>query len=992
MPVKFPVYKILFLCFFFLPLITGAQTFRYSQYTTHQGLPIDNVYAAAQDGDGFIWFGTDFGISRFDGYRFINYSKSNGIANKAVTDIVYAGGDSLLFLSYPFSIQSIKYNNKGQINTIVENATFALQQLARHGQQYYCYQRGLGRYGVLEKGQFRVFDADSVFGMKGVTINAVLSLENNGIAFCTGKGLFVKNGANIVRIISDRNVQNAVYTKEKTLLAVCDGKLMRSDRSLVFTEMPFSFPANFTVYHAAQENDEAFWFRGIDKGVYRLFNDKLEEMSERLGMQNKAINEFFNDTDGNFWFCTDGAGIIEKKKTEFITYETQDGLANNKILQLLKQNDQLLIGTSNGLSVMNNKHITTVDLPQNGEGLKYVFRLFPVSSTVVGICMDKTFTFRDNDNMATYNSYVGDFNYDGHQFRAFKFSFAWQQDERNIWMVQIHKLIHLQKDKSEIIDLSPYKVRKGYCMTTYDNRLWLGTDAGIIFIDSNNKISKTDSVAGEKIGPVFDFLTDKENRLWIATEAGLFVYEHKKFTAIEKGPTLGSNYCRDITIDGSGKIWVATWDGIFYFDGKTKKYFNTNDGLPSKTVNSILFDSTERQIYIGTENGLAVLGMSSLSNALSKRKIFISCSIAGNENEIVRDNEILKPSQNSLGFYLSFPYYRGTAEITYEYKMDDGQWVTMANPANPTASTNPTIVISDIGSGKHIFYARAKVNGEVISNDNASFVFSIKKAFYKTWWFWLPVILISQLFIFWVINYYNKKAREEKLAEQSQKAEYASLKQQAFTLLMNPHFIFNALNSVQHYVNQQDRKSANKYLSDFATLIRRSFDAAQRSFVTLEEELETIRLYLQLEKMRFTDKFDYSITVSKATDDDDWMLPSMMLQPFLENAVLHGLMPLSGKGLLTIDASVLGNSLCIIIKDNGIGIEKSKALRSGGKHNSKGMQLIKERIELLSKLSKEPIQLFITELNPVTPNPGTKITMIIPQEVYEVFQKQRNQI
>ena len=116
----------------------------------------------------------------------------------------------------------------------------------------------------------------------------------------------------------------------------------------------------------------------------------------------------------------------------------------------------------------------------------------------------------------------------------------------------------------------------------------------------------------------------------------------------------------------------------------------------------------------------------------------------------------------------------------------------------------------------------------------------------------------------------------------------------------------------------------------------------------------------------------------------------MMLQPFLENAVLHGLMPLDEKGMLTIDVTAENNSLQVIIADNGIGIEKSKALRSGVKHKSKGMQLINERLELLSKLGKEPIALTITESDPGAENPGTKITLIIPQEVYEVFQQQRN--
>ena len=113
------------LIIFLLPIFSFAQTFRYSQYTTHDGLPIDNVYAAAQDGDGFMWFGTDFGIAKFDGYKFINYYKGAGLSNTAVTDLVYAGGDSLLILSYPLTLQAIHYD--GRINTIFNHQGFSLQ-------------------------------------------------------------------------------------------------------------------------------------------------------------------------------------------------------------------------------------------------------------------------------------------------------------------------------------------------------------------------------------------------------------------------------------------------------------------------------------------------------------------------------------------------------------------------------------------------------------------------------------------------------------------------------------------------------------------------------------------------------------------------------------------------------------------------------------------------------------------------------------------------
>ncbi len=978
MPLKYTVHISVWLWLFLCPLFTAAQTFRLTQLTTHNGLPIDNVYAAAQDDEGFMWFGTDFGIARYDGNRFTNYDKKNGMANRAVTDIVYAGGDSLIFLSYPMTIQAVHKN--GHINTLVDSAGFALQQLIKHNNQYYCYKRLSNLYGIFENGKYSIQNADSVFGIKGININNIVSLGVKGVAFCTSNGIIIKNGPQLIHVLGNKNIQFAVYTSHKTILAVTDSKLQQSDESLVFKELPVDFPPGFFVYHAAEDKNGTVWFRGLDKGIYRLNQNQLQEMSDRIGMENKAINEFFPDADGNFWFCTDGAGILLKKNSAFINYETRDGLANNKILRLLKQNNELLIGTANGLSVLKDNRITTVDMPKTGGGLKYVYQLFPTTNAVTGICMEKTFLFSDDQDKI--ESIVKDFKIDQRAFRAFKPSFAWQQDSVNSWTFGYSILTHIQNEssKSETFNLSAYKVRKGYCMTAYENKLWLGTDAGIIFIDKNN-ISKKDSIGKIKLRQVFNFLKDKENRLWIATDMGLFLYEKNRFTAKKTGHTTGSNYCTDLAEDGLGRIWVSTWDGIFEFDGDRSNYYNTHDGLPSKTANSILFDDATGQLFVGTDNGLGVLNKSLFKKGSKTRNVFINCSIAGYTDSVINSGLSLSPDMNNLNFYMSFPYYQGMSEIYYEYRLDNGPWSTTVNPA---------IIISDIASGKHSLYARAKINDELISNGETSFTFTIQTPYYKTWWFWLIVAVAFKFIIFAIINHFNKKAKEKKLAVRSQQAEYASLKQQAFTLLMNPHFIFNALNSVQYYVNKQDRQSANKYLSDFATLIRRSFDAAQKSFVTLEEELETIRLYLQLEKMRFTDKFEYSINVSAAAADEDWMLPSMMLQPFLENAVLHGLMPLDEKGMLTIDVTAENNCLQIIIADNGIGIEKSKALRSGIKHKSKGMQLINERLELLSKLGKEPITLTITESDPGAQNPGTKITLTIPQEVYDVYQQQRN--
>ena len=960
------------LIIFLLPIFSFAQTFRYSQYTTHDGLPIDNVYAAAQDGDGFMWFGTDFGIAKFDGYKFINYYKGAGLSNTAVTDLVYAGGDSLLILSYPLTLQAIHYD--GRINTIFNHQGFSLQKITKHYNQYYYFQRNAPFVGIYENGKNKYVNTEIFLGIKDAGINAIISLKEKGVAFCTTKGMFVLNNGNIKPYLQNEDVLYINEKIDKSYIAVYGNNIVGIDSNFNFKKLPFSFPSNYRVLHMATEADGTTWFRADDKGIYRLQNNKLEEISDRLGLQNKIVNSFFIDREKNTWFCTDGAGVLFKKKTAFINYETQDGLVNNKVLQLLKAKNKLFIGTSNGLSVKENEKITTIEILKYTKGLKYVFKLFPASNGDASVCISNDYSLTEKENASRFKK----IQIENITLNVFQnpITFAWEKSEKEYY---ISDFGHLKRYKNNLLaDSMTFPkgiIQRVYTMATYNNQTWLGTKGGLFKLN-NNTFTKIDSIANNKIELVFQLFVDKKNRFWIATENGLFVYENNSYRKIQLGKTLSSNYCKAITEDNEGKIWLATWDGLFVIVGNSVMNYSTAEGLVSKICNSVLFDSSTNKIYIGTDNGLSEIDKNNLIENASFSNVYINCNYDDTLN--VLNESKLKSDQNNLNFYFSLPYYQGNGGLQYEYKLDDGMWNT---------STTPTIFLSDISTGAHKLYARAKKNGTLFTKENAVFSFNIAKPFYTTWWFWLAVLFASQYLFFKIINHYNKKARENKLKEQQQQAEYASLKQQAFTSLMNPHFIFNSLNSIQHYVNRQDRKSANKYLSDFATLIRKNFDAAQQSFVSLDEELETLRLYLSLEKMRFTDKFDYEIILSPTTEDDEWMLPSMVLQPFLENSIIHGLMPLSTKGLLTIEAFTKNNALHVIITDNGVGIEKSKLYKTNKKHVSRGMQLIKERLEMLSSLGKEPI-LFTIEPNKLNEeNEGTKVSLVFPQSVYEAFQK-----
>jgi len=196
---------------------------------------------------------------------------------------------------------------------------------------------------------------------------------------------------------------------------------------------------------------------------------------------------------------------------------------------------------------------------------------------------------------------------------------------------------------------------------------------------------------------------------------------------------------------------------------------------------------------------------------------------------------------------------------------------------------------------------------------------------------------------------------------------------------MNPHFIFNALNSIQNFVLKNDVDSANYYLSNFSIMMRRVLEYSQNNFITLREELDLIELYLKMEKLRFSNKFDTRITVAPEIDVHLIRIPPMLLQPYLENSILHGLQLISHRGLLSLHIRERGKVMDIIIEDNGIGRERANQIRQKQFHKSKGLKNIEKRIQLYNKLNLQPIRINIEDLNDDQGNPiGTRVNLEVP--------------
>jgi len=204
----------------------------------------------------------------------------------------------------------------------------------------------------------------------------------------------------------------------------------------------------------------------------------------------------------------------------------------------------------------------------------------------------------------------------------------------------------------------------------------------------------------------------------------------------------------------------------------------------------------------------------------------------------------------------------------------------------------------------------------------------------------------------------------------------ANLRQQ-----MNPHFIFNTLNSIQYYMYQHDKLATNNYLTKFSNLMRKILDNSQHTSIPLNDEITALNLYLELESIRFKDKFDYEIKVDEEIDPLLYKIPTMLIQPYVENSICHGIMPREGKGSVRIDIKLEKDFLLCTIEDNGIGrnAARERNLKRETNHNSLGTQITTSRLDLVNALYGTSLKTVYTDLkNENGESAGTRVEIHIP--------------
>jgi ligand-binding sensor domain-containing protein len=486
---------------------------------------------------------------------------------------------------------------------------------------------------------------------------------------------------------------------------------------------------------------------------------------------------------------------------------------------------------------------------------------------------------------------------------------------------------------------------------------------------------------------IYDIIEDRKGRVWLAGDGqglGMADPDNPERGIIKLfGPNQGySRKAVHIQSDLRGNLWIQHGPGLGRFDPENNvyQYFDQGYGVPEYLTSLMILLSTG-EMLIGIRQGFLLFHPDSLrTNREALRPYLTSFRVF--DDDIFGDTclmdlkEInLSYRQNFFSMEFSVIGYNLPEQREFAYKLEgvDENWVR-AGRRNFASYTN-------LDGGDYIFRLKA-ANSEGIWNEEALMMqIHITTPFWETWWFWLTTGIFflggASLFIRWRLQQIQSK----KVMKAEFEKRLANVELNALRAQMNPHFIFNCLNSIDYYILKNETDQASDYLNRFSRLIRLILQNSRSNNVNLRDELESLKLYIEMESLRFEEQFDYSVKIEKGLNLDEIEVPPMLLQPYVENAIWHGLVQKEGKGRLDLIITRQDGHLHCTIEDNGIGREASQALKSktATKRKSMGMQIADDRIGMINKLYNSNASITVTDLrNGEGEALGTRVDIEIP--------------
>ncbi|MEL6842565.1 MAG: histidine kinase, partial [Bacteroidota bacterium] len=494
-----------------------------------------------------------------------------------------------------------------------------------------------------------------------------------------------------------------------------------------------------------------------------------------------------------------------------------------------------------------------------------------------------------------------------------------------------------------------------------------------LYHQQGSNIQKFDLRSGMPSSFVNDIVLGPDSTIWVATDKGVcFGNEESGFQYLT---ILGEALCREIVFDDRGHIWIGTQQGLFHWDWESEylAHYTQTNGLVSSNINSLLIDKRHR-LWIGTNKGISLIDLEKTNRKFRPPSLVLESISLDGEAFTLDTIPQLKSEQNLSWTYQGL-YYSNPDEVRYRYRF------AKQEPWQET--TDNVITVSSLQAGNYELELETR-NAQSQWSKPLRFPFQVLAPWWQNHWimFFSLILVLCVLGLLFYISMQFIKARERKKRDAS--IRIAELELKALEAQINPHFIFNALNVIQLFVLKNDPKASQRYLSRFAKLMRLFLESSRSQEHYLAKEIELIQQYVEIEQMCYPDRFTFEIVLAENLQIDEVIVPAMLLQPFVENAIRHGLLhKKSGQGKLLIMFQHYQDELHCQISDDGIGRKQRKAEINtvAPDHVSRGMQIVKERLQLQSFVEQSSIRITVRDLRPgIEIDPGTLVSIRMPYQ------------
>lgn len=1014
----------------------------FERFSVEEGLPQGSGYSMTQDSEGFMWFGTQDGLVCFNGYRFqvFRTQSDSGLLANTMNDILCDRQDRL-WVGTP---QGVSFKDRTQktftpfaplkgrnIHRIFEDKNnhlwvltfdkglfhispdrktiknlFAEGDYAKrmiditespNGQLWLALRTAIGKYDP-QKQDFTLYNLPQLFGKtdKDMTIRC-LEADAFGNLWVGGfdNGIMVFDAQFLPP--SPKGVLWTVSDSSKQVLPNYKTYMTDNNNSNTLTSN------SITKIFRARNGD--MWM-GTKEGltIYRSKDNRFDRYQHRDDVPHSISANFiisiFQDRQGLFWVGTSGGGFVKydpaRNRFDWLRQLATDKtpLVDNMIYSIHKMPDgTLYFGTqSNGLVALQNNGQYTVyrkdeahqnalfnntiyGMADDGMGRLWLATLGGLMRFDTRTKQIKAFTLTKEAPTARLFSII----------KLKNHNVLLASGQKGLAQFDLTTEKWLPRERSKVSNakgvFSPEILTARCLFEDTDEKIWLGTDGkGLGLLDWKTQQVQLFPMPAPTVRSV---IAATDSLLWIGTDNGLVLFDKTHFTikkhyGVKEG--LPNELIYSLLYDTDNNLWIATNKGLARLntDLKTFSLFDVQDGLQSNEFNTnAAFKANDGRLFFGGINGVTAFYNQDITSNAYKPPVRITGFKIFNKDYPFDENQKLDLDYRQNFFTLEFAAlnYSLTAKNSYMYQLEgvDPDWV-FAGTRNTSSYTN-------IESGDYTFKVRATNNDGLWSDQTATLRIHIGPPFWETWWF-RGLILLALSGAFYLIYKYRKERLEMQRKEEHFQRRLAETEMAALRSQMNPHFIFNVLNSINDYMLNHNAKEASQYLTDFSKLIRLVLENSRSEKVTLANELAALELYMKFEQLRFEDKLRYDIELDDDIDMQFIKIPPLLIQPYIENAIWHGLMHRPSGGKVTVRIKqIQENLLHIEVEDDGIGRAAAAELKSKSAMRKKsfGMTITSERIQLVNEIFKINTQVSVQDLVDTEGGAcGTKVVIEIP--------------